>query len=124
MKLRFRENTLRLRLNRREVEQLAAGGALREEIKFPGAVRLAYVLESLNCRISTASFNDGVMRVIAPLADIAAWAKSDDLGLYFKLPGDDAIDLDVAIEKDLECLDAPEIDRDPDAFARGSAKRC
>ena len=115
---------MRLRLNRREVEQLAAGGALREEIRFPGAVCLAYVLESLNCQSSDASFNDGVMRVSAPLADIAAWAESDDLGLYFKLPADCAIDLDIAIEKDLECLDAPEIDRDPDAFARGNAKRC
>jgi hypothetical protein len=42
------------------------------------------------------------------------WARGDEIGFYFVVePG-----LKVAIEKDLECVDGPEEEKDPDAFPR------
>ena len=123
MKLRFRQNTLRLRLNRREVERLASGEAIREEVKFPGATRLVYVLEPGEQPEPGASYTDGRIHVAAVQSDLAAWAQSDGVGLYFRVPVDGA-ELEIAIEKDLECVDGPEAERDPDAFPRAAAKRC
>ncbi len=114
MKLRFRQNSLRLRVNRREVDTLASGQAIREVVRFPNRARFAYVFGSGEPR---ASFEGGEMRVAAPLSDIQSWARSEAIGLYFDFPADSAT-LKVAIEKDLECLDGPPEERDPEAFPR------
>lgn len=123
MKLRFRENSLRLRVNRREVEGLAAGAILEEEIHFPGEARISYVLEPSQRALPEASFHEGVIRIAAPQERLRQWANSDSIGIYFDIPADGAC-LRIAIEKDLECLDRPPEERDADAFPRGIRKNC
>ena len=121
MKLRFRQNTIRLRLNRHEVQQLAQGQKLRESVQFPGASELAYTLESASN--SQAAYSDGLICISAPQPDVKAWAESDGIGLYLDFPADRET-LKVAIEKDLECLDGPEEERDPHAFSREQNNAC
>lgn len=124
MKLRFRENSLRLRVNRPEVENLAAGAALQEQVSFPGSGRFCYVLEPSQEAAPSASFRDGVLRISAPYGQMKRWARSDEIGLYFQLSAD-GTPLEVAIEKDLECIDGPPEERDPFAFQRSSTgKNC
>jgi hypothetical protein len=123
MKLRFRNNSLRLRVNQREVAGLAAGAVLKEEIVFPGEARMAYVLEPSQNSLPEASFEHGVIRVAAPQTQFREWANSDSVGIYFDLPANGA-SLRVAIEKDLECVEASPEERDPDAFPRGIRKNC
>ena len=123
MKLRFRHNNLRLRVNRREVDQLASGVALREEVVFPGQTRMEYILEPAAESQPAASFVEGVIRVSAPRKHVNDWAAGEAIGLYFDLPaGDDA--LKIAIEKDLECIDGPPSEADPDAFPRTDKRAC
>jgi hypothetical protein len=125
MKLRFRKNSLRLRVNRPEVENLAAGGALEERVEFPDGARFGYVLESCAAPTPSASFRDGLIRVAAPEWQVKDWARGEAIGLYFHVGGtgtDRA--LRIAIEKDLECLDAPPDEHDADAFPRASGKNC
>ena len=117
MKLRFRENSLRLRVNQREVRTLAAGSALREEVRFPGDTRISYVLQPATADSPSASFVGGAIVVTAPLRDVEQWANGDQIGIYFDLPTS-GTRLRVAIEKDLECIDAPVEERDPHAFPR------
>ena len=117
MKLRFRDNSLRLRVNRPEVENLAVGGSLEERIEFPGGARLSYILESSPEAAAGASFREGVIRVSAPDWEIKDWARGDAIGLYFQVTGGSAT-LKVAIEKDLECVEAQPDEREPDAFPR------
>jgi hypothetical protein len=121
MKLRFRQNSLRLRVNQREVNELASGIALEEDVSFPGNARMRYILEPYG-QHTTASFEGGVIRVSAPGNDVKEWANSEAIGMYFNLPADGSV-LKVAIEKDLECVDGPPEDRDPDAFPR-SGESC
>jgi uncharacterized protein DUF7009 len=110
MKLRFRSNSLRLRVNQKEVEDLAAGVELVEEVNFAGA-KLAYTLVA--AKNNSAQFDGERIRVRAALAD---WARGDEIGFYFEVePG-----LKVAIEKDLECVDGPADEKDPHAFPRQS----
>ncbi|HEX4164496.1 MAG TPA: hypothetical protein VHZ55_03400 [Bryobacteraceae bacterium] len=122
MKLRFRDNSLRLRVNQREVTSLAAGNALEGTVRFPNDSRFIYTLEP-NAKIEPeASFDGGRIRITAPLREVKAWAHGESLGLYFDLPADDATTLRVAIEKDLECVDTAAEERDPDAFPRSGTK--
>lgn len=124
MKLRFRANTLRLRVNQREVETLANGDVLQERIVFPGANNLAYVLETNAGPRGQASFHGGTIRVSVPHTEVKDWAASStSLGLYFDLPADGSV-LKVAIEKDLACVDGPDEERDPDAFPRKALTHC
>jgi hypothetical protein len=115
MKLRFRKNSLRLRVNQHEVEGLAAGALLKEQVVFPGDGHLSYTLQS--SPDARASFDQGVIRIFAPQEEVSEWAKSESIGMYFEFPANGA-SLRVAIEKDLECLDGPPDERDPDAFPR------
>jgi hypothetical protein len=122
MKLRFRNNSLRLRLNRREVDALANGVAIKENVFFPGDARLSYILEPAARMEPEASFRNGTIRVSAPPAELMDWAGSDALGIYFDLPATEG-HLKIAIEKDLECVDSSIQERDPDAFPR-TGKNC
>ncbi len=116
MKLRFRKNSLRLRVNQKEVETLAAGQELVEQIAFPGGATLSYILTPAASE-KAAEFDGKRIRITAPLQ---AWTCADEIGFYFEVaPG-----LKVAIEKDLECIDGPEEEKDPHAFPRGAAKTC
>ncbi|MGH9584557.1 MAG: DUF7009 family protein [Bryobacteraceae bacterium] len=117
MKLRFRGNGLRLRLSRGEVRRLASGAALEERVLFPGDARMGYILEPSPDASPRASFQNGVIRISAPEVFIQPWAAGDTIGIYFDLPADGAA-LQIAIEKDLECIDAPPEEREPDAFPR------
>lgn len=122
MKLRFRANSLRLRLNQKEVEQLAAGDVLREKIDFPGDSELCYILKSNAAEDPQAFFAHGNIQIAAPHRMVAAWAQSEEVGLYFTL-ATGAEPLKVAIEKDLECIDGPPEERDPNAFPRAYSEK-
>jgi hypothetical protein len=122
MKLRFSQNSVRLRLNRREVEDLSTGLALKEYVHFPGDAQFGYVLESALSASPQVEFGAGTVRVAIPWAEIQNWASTDAIGMYFELPANGSM-LKLAIEKDLECIDGPAAERDPEAFPR-SGKNC
>jgi len=112
MKLRFRGNSLRLRVNQKEVESLAEGGQVFESIAFGNGATLSYVLTSaLDGTIPTADFDGKTIRVVAALRQ---WCRSSEIGFYFNVEPS----LKVSVEKDLECMDGPEDEKDPHAFPR------
>jgi hypothetical protein len=123
MKLRLRGNSLRLRVNRGELERLASGALLEEQVHFPGQARMSYTLEPSDTGAPAASFHQGVIRISAPRKQLNDWANNESIGIYFDLPANDG-HLTIAIEKDLECLDAPAHERDPEAFPRSANKNC
>jgi hypothetical protein len=121
MKLRFKDNTLRLRLNQREVQALASGAAVEQCILFPGNASLGYTLHS--APQSAATFENGSIDIYAREREVQAWAESEDIGLYYQFPAAGVM-LKVAIEKDLECIDGPPEERDADAFPRTADATC
>lgn len=121
MKLRFRGNTVRLRLNRSEVSRIALGEPLREELQFPRGATFAYVLEPGQDSAPDADYLPGMLRVVAPRSHLQSWANSLELGLSYDLPLETTF-LRILIEKDLECIDGPEEERDPDAFSRSDGR--
>lgn len=123
MKLRFRNNSLRFRVNQREVKGLASGAVLEEQIVFPGDGRISYSLQSSSSGQADASFEQGVIRVLAPQQQVEEWANGEAIGMYFEFPAN-GTPLRLAIEKDLECVDGPPQEQDPEAFPREYGKKC
>ena len=123
MKLRFRKNSLRLRVNQKEVATLASGATLEERVSFPGDGSFKYLLEASVMDVSEAAYKDGAIRVSAPLKLVKHWAGGSEIGIYFDLLANGSI-LKVAIEKDLECVEGPPEEADPDAFPRANGKTC
>ena len=123
MKLRFRNNSLRLRVNQQEVETLAAGTDLQEQVQFPGGAALTYVLGLCSGSSPCAALENTTIRVSLPAHEVRTWAANEEIGLYFDVPVASG-KLKVAIEKDLVCIDGPEEERDPDAFPRASPSHC
>ena len=123
MNLRFRNNSLRLRVNRREAESLAAGSALEEHIHFPGNSTMSYILQPLASTVPDASFRDGVIRIGAPRQQLQRWASTDLVGIYFEIAAN-GVALKISIEKDLECLDGPQEEHDPYAYSRNTTTVC
>jgi hypothetical protein len=117
VKLRFRKNSLRLRVNQLEAANLASGTALEERVNFPGDACIRYVLEVSVQSSPRASFADDTIRISAPQHLVRDWAATGTIGIYFDLPVNGS-ELRVAIEKDFECLEGPVDEQDPDAFPR------
>jgi hypothetical protein len=116
MKLRFRKNSMRLRLNQRETAALASGETLEERVEFPGGSALVYRVVADTSPSPAAEFSGNAITVRLPEATARAWEHSDDIGVYYR-----AASLEVAIEKDLECTDLREEERDPYAYPRKAA---
>jgi len=104
MKLRILGDSMRLRLKRSEVDQLAAGTSIVEETHFPDAV-LTYRLDVTDNSGFSASFADSTLSVSLPRTRILDWATTDEVSLIAeqKLSGSDSLSL--LIEKDFKCLE-------------------
>ena len=112
MKLRIRGNSLRLRLSRGEVTQLAEKGRVEDAIAF-GPSKLTYALATADVAEVGATYEsspDGRIVVVIPPKRAAEWASSDEVGIESKG------DLHILVEKDWSCLKPREGEDDSDAF--------
>ena len=111
MKLRLQPNSIRLRLKRGDVLQLATTGSVEEEIIVgvrPEDV-FRYVLES-SADVTTPQARLGKNEVLihVSLEAVTRWANSDQVGIEASLPVGRKGQLQILIEKDFACLNGPE----------------
>ena len=104
MKLRIRGDSMRLRLKRGEVDQLAAGISIVEKTHFPGAV-LTYRLDVSNNNSISATFDNGSLSVNLPKSKVLDWASTDEVSLYAEQNLSGSNGLSLLIEKDFKCLE-------------------
>jgi hypothetical protein len=111
MKLRLQSNSIRLRLKRGEVEQLAKTGRVEETIIMGGGPDDAfqYALEASRA-VSTpqAVLNKKGILVRVPVETVSRWAAGDDVGMEAILPVGGQGRLQVLVEKDFACLNGTE----------------
>lgn len=117
MKIRIKENSIRLRLTRGELHDICGRKIVTASTDFPGGERFRY--ELLNCAKSgdlTASFSDNTITIRAPEAMIADWAGSEQVSMRTTeaLAGD--AELTVLVEKDFACLAPREGEDESDMF--------
>ena len=103
MKLRIRENTIRLRLKQNEVAQIAAGQAIVEETRFP-ASSLTYSLQVSGDDAASANFEHGTLAIYLPAVDVARWAGSDQVSIVAEQAVNESDTLSLLVEKDFKCL--------------------
>ena len=112
MKLRIRENTVRLRLTKSEVAELAEKGLVENESDFGHGQIFIYALTSSDSAENLeANFNDGRIEIVVPKNTAENWTKSEEVGISGKIGS-----LKVLIEKDFACLSVREGEDESDAF--------
>jgi hypothetical protein len=111
MKLRLQFNSIRLRLKRGEIAQLAKLGAIEETIIMGGEPQdiFRYVLES-SAAVSTLGVHlrSGGVLVQVPAETLIKWATGNEVGIEARLPVGNQGHLHVLIEKDFACLEGTE----------------
>jgi hypothetical protein len=118
MKLRVRNNSIRLRLTKAEVAAFAFDGAVEEAIEFgvTSEDRFVYRLEQAAVENVRADFANGKITIFVPLADAENWTKTNQIGIKFEQNLDAEKILKILIEKDFACLDEREGEDESDAF--------
>jgi len=105
MKLRIRDNAIRLRLMRGEVETLQTEGRVSARTGFPGGGIFSYRVESDPASVALeALFGDNVLAVRIPETSVLAWATSEQVSIEGDLLLDDGETLRLLVEKDFACL--------------------
>ncbi len=105
MKLRIRDNSVRVRLTRGEVDTLRDNGVVSARTGFPGSREFQYRVESSPASvIPGAFFSDNVVTVRLPETTVLAWANSEQVSIAGEQRLDDGEQLMILVEKDFACL--------------------
>jgi hypothetical protein len=121
MKLRIKGNSLRLRLTRGEVQQLADVGAVEEQVVFGPGQTLTYRVASDKVNgVITAAYDKNIIEIRVPAATAREWCGTDVVSLSHsqRLPADE---LRLVIEKDFACLSPRQGEDDSDNFPHPQA---
>ena len=111
MKLRIKGDSLRLRLTRGEVQQLAEVGRVEERVHIsPQGVLVYRVQRAPAAAALGAAFADGVIEIQVPETIAREWCASELVTLE-AVQHHGAVDLRIVVEKDFACL-APRTDED------------
>ena len=122
MKLRIRDNSIRLRLTQTEVEDLQSGGLVEARTEFPGGMDLHYVLESSPASVKPgAFFSNNVLTVRLPETTVLAWVTTDQVSIRGEQQLDDGAALGILVEKDFQCLTEREDEDESDMYPHPQA---
>ncbi len=122
MKLRVRDNSIRLRLTRSEVETLREDGLVACRTAFPGGRDFQYVLESSPASVNPAAFfSDCIMTIRLPEATVLAWAATDEVSIRGEQRLVDGAILNILVEKDFTCLTPREGEDESDNYPNPDA---
>ena len=102
MKLRIKDDTLRIRLSQTEVHLLEKNGHVISACHFPGNCSLKY--EILQADSWAISFRDGHIRVMVPSDTLSEFFIPEKIGFDHRLENGMADGMYVLIEKDFQCL--------------------
>lgn len=123
MKLRVRDNSIRLRLTQTEVDRLKRDGLVSAKTGFPGGRDFGYSIESSPASVKPeAFFSESTITVRVPESDVLAWASSNLVSMSGNLQLDDGQSLDILVEKDFACLAPREGEDESDMFPHPSGE--
>lgn len=122
MKLRIRDNSVRLRLTRGEVDALRDNGVVEARTAFPGGREFRYEVESSPAIVSAGAFlSDGRITVRLPESEVHAWAGSEQVSISGEQQHNNGDTLVILVEKDFACLAPREGEDESDMFPHPQA---
>ncbi|RLA24809.1 MAG: hypothetical protein DRQ63_10555 [Gammaproteobacteria bacterium] len=117
MKLRIRDNSIRLRLTRTEVETVRVDALVRGKVIFAGGTTFEYVLESSPATVKPeAHISNNVLTVRIPESEIQQWSTSEQVSISAEQNLDGGGYLTILIEKDFACLTPRDGEDESDMF--------
>jgi hypothetical protein len=119
MKLRVKNNSVRLRLTQAEVARLAENGRVEEAVEFgvQSDQRFVYALEiSSETEEIRAKLENNRITIFIPKPQAEGWTQSDRTGMEAAQNIGDGKTLRLLIEKDFACLAPRRGEDDADAF--------
>jgi Family of unknown function (DUF7009) len=125
VKLRLRDNSIRLRLTQSEVATLRRDGIVAARTGFPDGRALGYAVESSPASVAPAAFlSNGVITVRLPESSVLPWAASEQVSIAGEQRLDDGSLLQVLVEKDFACLAPREGEDESDLYPHPRAEDC
>lgn len=100
MKIRIKDNSIRLRLSPEEVQQLADVGLVESQCHFPGKMFCYWVQSKAGIEHPYAQFKDEHILVFVASAFANAWPDNETVGVHHTTKEG----LSLVIEKDFQCL--------------------
>jgi len=105
MKIRIKDNSIRFRLTRSEVEQVCKEGFYEEKTEFnTGQFRYA-VFTKEGIDNLEAYFNENRIILYLPNSYASEWLDSDKVGFEHNMPLQNGKSLFLLLEKDFVCMD-------------------
>lgn len=103
MKIRIKGNTIRFRLTKTEVRQLAEEGLVEDATYFPAGNSFRYSLRTAASDENQVTFADGEISITLSIEWAKEWNANDAVGTSFEVPTPTS-PLSVLVEKDFNCL--------------------
>lgn len=117
MKLRVRDNSIRLRLTQSEVELARTDGLVRGRVPLAGGSNFDYVLESSPATVKPeAHISNNVLTVRIPEPEIQSWSGSEEVSIAATQNLGDGGELKILVEKDFACLTPREGEDESDMY--------
>lgn len=105
MKIRIKDNSIRFRLTRSEVEAFSTTGLIEARTQFKESV-FRYALKSRkDINSLSADFTDECITLYLPETESKGWKDSDRVGYENTLPLPGGENLSLLLEKDFVCMD-------------------
>jgi hypothetical protein len=122
MKLRIRDNSIRLRLMRGEVDELRSNGIVAAQTQFPGGRTLRYCVESSPASVNPAAFfSESEISVRLPETTVLAWATTEQVSISGDQLLGDGETLSILVEKDFVCLTGRDDEDESDMYPHPEA---
>jgi len=122
VKIRIKDNSIRLRLTRGEVDIIRDSGVVISTTGFPGGRKFYYALESSPASVNPAAFySDNEIRVRLPETIVLAWVTTEQVSIEGEQVLDDGEKLSILVEKDFACLAPRSGEDEADMFANPDA---
>jgi hypothetical protein len=124
VKLRIRDNSVRMRLTRSEVEVLRNDGVVSARTAFPGGREFRYEVESSPANVSPGAFlSENTVSIRLPEATVLAWANSEQVSISGEQQNKNGEVLGILVEKDFACLAPREGEDESDMYPHPEAEQ-
>ena len=118
MKLRIKGNSIRLRLDQRDLQELLQAGRVEDSLRFGPQQAFTYSIAvgSAQRDRPRIDYSAGNLMITIDRADVQAWQGSDRVGFDHQQPVDGGV-VRIIVEKDFACIDRPAGEEHDDAWA-------
>lgn len=122
MKIRIKDNSVRLRLTQTEVQQLHQSGLVETSISFgvlPSSI-LVYAIEKTTVKEIDASYHANKILIQIPVQLIDHWANTEEVSIRYEKAINDTQTLSILVEKDFKCLTVRPDENEEDMYPHPS----